>query len=439
MANIYISSTLADLRLHREAVADAIVRLDHQPLHSYVATERRALDACLADIELCHCYVGILGWRYGSLASPHDRSYTELEYEKAGAMNIPRLIFLLSETADVTSEMVDDNKEAILRFRARVQEDHIAIEFSDHNELIVAVEEAIRKELGAGEPVPDGLPWSADRGVQQELFVDAIEDWMDEPRRPLVTVIHGGDYEAVERFIDRLDGELPSLLPGADDETPVTHYPLRWPRSFSTVDELKMKLHRYLCRAVLDGRGSTEDLLQALAQHPGVVSIRTVLLTQDWESEGLPILEGFLEFWRDLGELRVEHKVVVFLAFKYQRSQEFRVRKLFGLFRKKVPYEEINKEIVEQLMSLAKETEDHAGVMVLPELEAVKRSEVEEWARETPTREFCGGRDLEPAIRSLFERKASVESGEQRIPMEELADGLRNLLYQHNDPRQRLA
>ena len=436
MANIYISSTLADFRPEREAARDAILRLDHQPLDSYVARERRALDACLADVGLCQAYVGILGWRYGSLAKPHDRSYTELEYQQAGALNIPRLMFLLRQDAPIEPGWVDDDKTRILRFRQRVQENHIALEFSDHNELIVAVERAVRRTLGAGEPVPRELPWSADRGEQHEIFEDAVEGWVEEPLRPLVCVVHGGDYQGVERFLDRLSDSLAELVPSGGEEAPVKSYPLQWPRSFKSADDLKAKLHRYLSRAVLDQRAAAGEVKQALARHPGLVAVKTVLLTQDWKADGSAILDGFLDFWRELGAFQAERKVVAFLCFKYQADEGYKVRKFLRFFEKKVSYEALNREIFEHLESLAEASEARPDLVVLPRLRGVTRSEAEEWARRDATRDFCGGRSLVSDMRSLFERRARDRGGELRIPMEELAEALRNLLYQHNHAKE---
>lgn len=61
-------------------------------MESYSADERSVRESCLADVESCDLYIGILGRRYGFIPPGQARSITELEYEKACTK--PRLVFL---------------------------------------------------------------------------------------------------------------------------------------------------------------------------------------------------------------------------------------------------------------------------------------------------------------------------------------------------------
>ena len=99
MTKIYISSTYSDLVEHRKQVYDILrkMRYDVIAMEDYVATDKRPLDKCLADVAFCDLYVGIFAWRYGYIPPDQERSITELEYRKAGEVDIPRLIFLLDE------------------------------------------------------------------------------------------------------------------------------------------------------------------------------------------------------------------------------------------------------------------------------------------------------------------------------------------------------
>ena len=64
---IYISATHRDLQRHRQAVANVLRRMGHQPIgmEDYVAGGVRPLDRCLKDVTECDAYPGIVAWRYG--------------------------------------------------------------------------------------------------------------------------------------------------------------------------------------------------------------------------------------------------------------------------------------------------------------------------------------------------------------------------------------
>lgn len=91
MARIYISSTYDDLKKEREAAAQAVRRLGHQPvcMENYVAAPQFPVDKCLHDVSRCDIYVGIFAWRYGFVPAGYDKSITRLEYETSKNAGIP--------------------------------------------------------------------------------------------------------------------------------------------------------------------------------------------------------------------------------------------------------------------------------------------------------------------------------------------------------------
>ena len=75
----------------------------------------------------CQVYVGVLGTRYGSPVRDRPEVYTELEFEAAADVGLPRLIFMLDEdAADVgipVAALVDREFGARQEaFRRRVQD-----------------------------------------------------------------------------------------------------------------------------------------------------------------------------------------------------------------------------------------------------------------------------------------------------------------------------
>ena len=112
MATIYLSSTYADLKDYRAAVAATLRKMEHTVIgmEDYVAADVRPLEKCLRDVARSDVYVGVFAWRYGFVpgeGNPDGRSITELEYRKAVAAGKPRLVFILHDDAPWPAAAID--------------------------------------------------------------------------------------------------------------------------------------------------------------------------------------------------------------------------------------------------------------------------------------------------------------------------------------------
>jgi hypothetical protein len=135
---IYLSSTYADMAKARRAVADAIERLQGHTvvgMESYLASDERPVDRCLADVATCDYYVGLFAWRYGFVPLGETRSITELELREAIRSNKPRLLFVLDERAKWPAGAVDADPERIKALRAELLETHLVSVFKSASDL----------------------------------------------------------------------------------------------------------------------------------------------------------------------------------------------------------------------------------------------------------------------------------------------------------------
>jgi hypothetical protein len=154
---VFLSHT-AELREHprplsfaaaaESAVARARFAVADQ---AYLAAMARSpADACRQAIRDADVYLGIIGFRYGTLAGQQTGpSYTELEFDTATALGMPRLIFLLDERGVIplpAEQIVDaahGARQAEFRRRLRDESDLMIAYVTTPPELETAVYQAL--------------------------------------------------------------------------------------------------------------------------------------------------------------------------------------------------------------------------------------------------------------------------------------------------------
>lgn len=129
---VFLSHT-SELRIHPTsgsfvaAAERAVIRAGQAITNMAYFTARNDLPAayCRQQVGQADVYVGVIGFRYGSpVTDQPELSYTELEFEWATELEIPRLMFLLDEEPTVAlprqvtfEPQFDDQQQA---FRKRV-------------------------------------------------------------------------------------------------------------------------------------------------------------------------------------------------------------------------------------------------------------------------------------------------------------------------------
>ena len=139
MAQVYVSSTRTDLGEHRRLVIEVLTRMGHThvAMEHYVAEGRPPIEKCLEDVAACDIYVGIVAFRYGSVPPGYDRSFTELEFDRAVETGKKPLVFVLAESAPEWPPMLFEFGaiQRVLDFRRKVADAGIVEFFSTKDEL----------------------------------------------------------------------------------------------------------------------------------------------------------------------------------------------------------------------------------------------------------------------------------------------------------------
>jgi hypothetical protein len=104
---IFISSTFEDLHPHRKAIWELLENYEVHVngMERFGARKDAPIDTCLNAVERSDIYLGLIAHRRGSVHSIQDKSFTQLEYEKAVELGKEILIYLI------------DEKEALIKYK----------------------------------------------------------------------------------------------------------------------------------------------------------------------------------------------------------------------------------------------------------------------------------------------------------------------------------
>lgn len=137
---VFISSTTVDLKAHRQHAMDACLRQGMLPImmEHLPAADTDAVGVSLKMVEESDIYVGIFGRRYGYVPANFDQSITELEYEHAVKLGLPRLIFIMDDAHPATSGDSDthDATAKLTALLARLKTERVVSFFDSPDKLL---------------------------------------------------------------------------------------------------------------------------------------------------------------------------------------------------------------------------------------------------------------------------------------------------------------
>jgi transcription elongation factor Elf1 len=106
---VFVSSTQRDLQKERNAVIEAIYRLNHIPvaMEMFNAGNTDQWNLITRKLDECDYFLVIIAHNYGSIHPEKVVSYTQLEYEYAIEKNIPLAAFVIDENASWPTTLID--------------------------------------------------------------------------------------------------------------------------------------------------------------------------------------------------------------------------------------------------------------------------------------------------------------------------------------------
>jgi hypothetical protein len=145
-ATAFLSSTYKDLIPFRDAVYDALSRIDGLTCVRMEDFGARPWDSavfCQNKVAECDLFIGIIGLLHGSCPPQDERSYTELEFEAAA--DLPRLMFLAPDDFPVpgTLRASEHSWERQKAFRRRIKNALLYDGFRSPEDLAAKVSTAV--------------------------------------------------------------------------------------------------------------------------------------------------------------------------------------------------------------------------------------------------------------------------------------------------------
>lgn len=145
---VFISSTYYDLIDYRRRVWEALSELNLTivGMEKFGARSTTPLQTCLEQVDKSDIFVGVIGYRYGSVEKTSKKSYTQLEYERAIEKGIETLIYFYSDNAYIKSSNIEQgiNARRLEKFKKTLRR-HTTDSFIDPDDLAYKIQARINE------------------------------------------------------------------------------------------------------------------------------------------------------------------------------------------------------------------------------------------------------------------------------------------------------
>ncbi len=276
--------------------------------------------------------------------------------------------------------------------------------------------------------IPRLVPYLCDRSDQERELTAALQEHQaTKPRRPFVCIVHGDEFECHNEFLERMQHTSISrtLNLKAKQLSPEEHIFL-WPSKDVPRDRFLKVFASNLGNALLENSAaSAESISKAIALNERPLILTSILLTENFQASGTELFDAFLKFWDEWPDLPPGRTVINFVCLKHQHLEPM------GFFQK-WKMRNLEQQLRDYLAALNWSAHPGQYGVLLTELKAIHRSDVEVWARNHAVQAV---RRIEAnEIRALYERE-EICGPDGLISMEKLAAELRLLLSQNIQQR----
>jgi hypothetical protein len=270
--------------------------------------------------------------------------------------------------------------------------------------------------------VPALLHYHCDRFDQENQIEEALK--CSGRDGPLVFIVHGDEYQCHDKFMERLSLiSLPRILGLDQDRCGVKEYLVNFPSALSDDRKFREQLMKNLGLRVLKrGTATVDEIAEVFTRLAWPIVVQARLLTDEWVRGGRSAIISFLDFWMEWPIRDVKFHPLIFLIVTYQRCSGLGSLSWY----RRIARQRANAHLRDYLDSLTRYF-NQSRVVVLDELQGITQNDLEVWAQDMYTQQFCGERDLLREVRDLC-RRPGFRDPEGRIAMEVIAEELKRLL-----------
>jgi hypothetical protein len=141
---VFVCSTYSDLAVERQAVLDAIRRLqlEHDSMEYFGARPNQPIETCLEEVRSSDLLVVVVGHRYGSIAKGIGVSFSEAEYNEGFRLQKPIHAYVRDDSVPVLVKHVErdsSKQEQLEKWKRTLADRHTVCTFRESSDLALQV------------------------------------------------------------------------------------------------------------------------------------------------------------------------------------------------------------------------------------------------------------------------------------------------------------